>query len=107
MRIAAVEPGGAALARIEVVPGEEPVEPGPEAAAPEGGAASPVIARRRLRRPTGEPGHFRQSRLGGDARGGRGRAGIEPLGKEGDVRDVRADGAGPARRQAGPEASRI
>ena len=52
VRIPALEPGRAAVARIEVVHGEEPVDPGPEAAAAEGGAAGPVPAGRRLRRST-------------------------------------------------------
>jgi hypothetical protein len=48
MRIAAFEPGRAAVARIEVVHGEEPVDLGPEATAAEGGAAGPVVAGRRI-----------------------------------------------------------
>ena len=49
----------------------------------------------------GNPGSREDARRFGD------RAGIDPRGTEGHFRDLRADGAGPAGGEAGPEAERL
>jgi hypothetical protein len=100
------EPDRATAPGFEVAAGEDAGVAGPEATAGEGGAAGPGVAGWDVRGPSRECPGIRESRLGEDPRLIGDLARIDPIGPPGLFPQLRADGAGPAGGQAGPEAER-